>query len=881
MRILFLSFILFFICACNRDKENLPSPVPVNISSNPVWPVLKYYDQQHLYRIAMPLGGIGTGTVSLGGRGNLCDWEIMNRPSKGFMPTGQAAPFFCLYTVTASGEKMVKVLEGQLEPEEFEGSHGSGSPNAGLPRFRDCSFAVAYPLAQVFLSDPQVPLDIRMEAFNPMVPCDEETSGLPIAVIRYVLKNNTNTSIAATVCGNIPNFIGNDGFEKQRNWCGDLGPVGENKNTNHFVENGQAQGIVMQSDGVDPHAEQWGTMALMTRTGDSVSYRAGWPDHGWNTGLLDFWEDLADDGALVSSESTGINNPMASLAVHKVIPPHTIDTVTFLLAWHFPNRFTWSKHGIETTCCGPAANEGDGIGNYYTTRFSDALDVANKIYPQLAELEKLTLGFVRSFSNSDLPAEIKEAALFNLSTLRSQTCFRTPDGRFFGYEGTCNQQGCCNGSCTHVWNYEQATAFLYGILAKSMREVEFAHATDNRGLMSFRVNLPLKYANEFNRAAADGQMGCIMKMYRDWQLSGDDALLKSLWPGVKRALSFCWIKGGWDANIDGVMEGCQHNTMDVEYYGPNPEMEFWYLGALRAAGEMALYLGDKSFADSCKILFTEGKTWTDQNLFNGSYYIHLIEPPKHMSDVAEGLRVGMGATDVFNPDFQLGKGCLVDQLVGQTMAHICGLGYLADSGNVKKTLSSILQNNYYSSVGNRFNNMRSYAMGDEPGLLVASYPGDRPLRPFPYFDEVWTGLEYTAAAGMLFEDMAEDALKTIRDVRNRFDGLKRNPFDEAECGHHYARAMASWAAIPASTGFHYSGVSKTMTFGAKAGTYFWSNGYAWGNCTLKKNGKRILVQLEVLGGELKLESLVVKGIGQKIMEKGQIKCKGESITIEI
>ena len=126
------------------------------------------------------------------------------------------------------------------------------------------------------------------------------------------------------------------------------------------------------------------------------------------------------------------------------------------------------------------------------------------------------------------PAVVKEAALFNISTLRTQTCFRTPDGRFFGFEGSTDCKGCCLGSCTHVWNYEQATPFLFGSLAKTMREVEFAHATDANGLMSFRVHLPLSHAQDYPKAAADGQMGCIMKIYRDWQLSGDDDWLRAL-----------------------------------------------------------------------------------------------------------------------------------------------------------------------------------------------------------------------------------------------------------------------------------------------------------------------------------------------------------------
>jgi hypothetical protein len=476
-------------------------------------------------------------------------------------------------------------------------------------------------------------------------------------------------------------------------------------------------------------------------------------------------------------------------------------------------------------------------------------------------LEDKTLRFVRAFCQSDLPGVVKEAALFNLSTLRSQTCFRTEDGRFYGFEGCSNRGGCCHGSCTHVWNYEHATALLFGGLSRMMREVEFGQATNDEGMMSFRVNLPLERAKEFGKAAADGQMGCIMKMYRDWQLSGDDAMLKTLWPHVKKAVEFCWIPGGWDADKDGVMEGCQHNTMDVEYYGPNPQMGIWYLGALRAAEEMARSVGDNEFAATCRDLFERGSKWTDANLFNGEYYEHQIRPPTDEAQIAAPLLVGMGAKNPTKPDYQLGKGCLVDQLVGQYTAHVCGLGYLVDREHVRTTLRSIMKYNYRENLYGHFNCMRSFALGDESVLLMASYPKERPNNPFPYFTEVMTGFEYAAAVGMLYEGQMKEGLACIENIRDRYDGRKRSPFDEAECGHHYARAMASWAAVLALTGFHYSGVEKSMTLVPKEGTHFWSNGYAWGTCRIKKAGRGMGVELSVLHGQLTLTKFSMPDIG--------------------
>jgi hypothetical protein len=276
---------------------------------------------------------------------------------------------------------------------------------------------------------------------------------------------------------------------------------------------------------------------------------------------------------------------------------------------------------------------------------------------------------------------------------------------------------------------------------------------------------------------------------------------------------------------------------------------------------MARYLGDGEFADTCRSLFERGKAWIDANLFNGEYYEHHIWPVRHASDVAPGLRANMGAEDLLRPDYQLGPGCLVDQLVGQFVAHVCGLGYLLEPAHVRETLRSIVKHNYREGFHGHFNCNRSYVLGDEAGLLMASYPKERPVHPFPYYTEVMTGFEYAAAVHMLYEGQVDDGLICIRAIRDRYDGHKRNPFDEAECGHHYARAMASWAAVLALTGFRYSGVTHSMAFAAQDGQVFWSTGYAWGTCHQRTIGNGVAVTLQVLYGSLTLQRLELTGAG--------------------
>lgn len=865
MRIYFgFVFLALISLACNSCKPGKELPTP----DETTWPVIRSFDQDHLYRIALPLGGIGTGTVSLGGRGELRDWEIMNRPAKGFNTTGNMmnAPFFSIYTSAPGEEPVTRALMGPLYDWEYQHMEGRSVPLHGMPRFEKATFDAAYPFGQVHLSDSKMPVDVTIKGFNPLIPGEPEASGLPIAILYYEVKNKTDKDLIVSLCGTMRNFIGIDGSKRKKDWKGELIPFGARSNKNEFLFYRYLQGIYMYSDSVKKDDPAWGTIALSTWGEDTVSYRTGTAPDDWSNAIQDFWNDFSTDGELTERAFPADDQPMASLAIKDTIAPGATRIFRFFLTWHFPNRKDWG--GKEQ------------VGNYYTADFRNAWDVAKKIVDFVPALEKNTIRFVKTLMNSKLPDQVVEAALFNLSTLRSQTVFRTADGRMFGWEGCMDDVGSCWGSCTHVWNYEQATPFLFGKLAKTMREVEFGYATDSiTGMMSFRTGLPLKNARTMKVAAADGQMGAIMKFYRDWQLSGDTALIEMHWDKVKAALSFCWVPGGWDGNIDGVMEGIQHNTMDVEYYGPNPQMQLWYLGALRAGEEMAKWMKDSSFARTAHDLFVKGSEWTDKNLFNGEYYEQIIQVPEDGATGGKGFAAGMGSSGKQNPDYQLGRGCLVDQLVGQYMAHICGLGYLVSRDNVIKTLSSIRKYNYVENVNDHFNNMRSYALGKESGLLMASWPNGKPEIPFPYSSEIMTGFEYTAAAGMFFEGLNDDGKKTISDIRNRYDGAKRNPFDEAECGYHYARAMASWGSVIAITQFSYSGITKTMQIRQDDGTYFWSNGYSWGDCTVTTVGKIKEASVNVYGGKLELKRFVLKGFGTRIFsEKNALVIKDGEVS---
>lgn len=836
------------------------------------WPVLKHYDQNHLLNIALPLGGIGTGTVSLGGRGELRDWEIMNKPAKKFstITDGNQAPFFSIYVKPNAKKSMTRALLGPLHASEYMHYEGRPVNHHGLPRFANASFDAAYPFGRVNLSDPSLPVSVSIKAFNPFIPGDIHASSIPIAILTYEVKNLSTEKIKVAVCGTMRNFIGIDGSKSQKNWKGDLVFLGAKQNQNEYRKGNEFSGVYMWSAGVDTLDPAWGTIALTTPHVGGISYRRSSTLNDWENSLLDFWDDFSADGELTDKEKIVDDNPMASLSVIQTIEPNATATFTYYITWHFPNRLDWNQAWTF-------GNKGNKIGNYYTGQYNDAWDVIEKVYPRLAGYEEKSKLFVQSLIKSSVPQVIKESSLFNLSTLRSQTVFRLPSGHLMGWEGTMDEVGSCYGSCTHVWNYEQATAYLFGDLAKTMREVELEFGTKDNGKMMNRVNLPLEENIKIDHvAAADGQMGSIMRFYREWILSGDRVWLKKYWPKLKAAMAYAWIENGWDADKDGIQEGRQHNTMDVDYFGPNPQMQFWYFGALKATSEMAKAMNDHQFADSCLTILKKGSEWVDANLFNGEYYEQKITDPNTRKFIR------MDDPDSAIPDYQLGKGCLVDQLVGQYMAHILGLGYLADPKHIKTTLQTIMKYNYVKSFNGVFNNMRSYVMNDESGLIMASWPKGRLKVPFPYFAESMSGFEYTAAIGMLYEGMNAEGLKCIKSIRDRFDGEKRNPFDEPECGHHYARAMASWAGLLASTRFHYTAIKQEMEITELPGHYFWSNGYAWGTVEVKKEGIKNQITIHVHHGVLKLKSV---RLNQKttieLKDTFQLLSEGQKIKVSV
>jgi non-lysosomal glucosylceramidase len=446
-------------------------------------------------------------------------------------------------------------------------------------------------------------------------------------------------------------------------------------------------------------------------------------------------------------------------------------TVTFLVAWHFPND---RIEGVPDT------------GRHYATRFKNAGEVVDYVAGSFATFLAQTRLWRDTWYDSTLPYWFLDRTFLNTSILATSTCHRFATGRFYGWEGV----GCCAGTCTHVWQYAQAPARLFPALERDLRErTDLGIAFDaNTGIIRFRA--------EGAGLAIDGQSGCILRCYREHQMSPDDKFLKRNWPKIKQAVQ-CLINK--DADSNGIIESNQHNTLDSDWFGPVAWLSGMYIAALRAAVAMAEEVGDNPFATTCREVFQRGQQYIVQQLFDGEYFINRVDP-KHLDAINSGT------------------GCEIDQALGQSWAWQVNLGRVLPEKETVSALKSLWRYNFTPDVGPfRAANKpgRWYAMPGEAGLLMCTFPRDNwnytqaagqgPNWAAGYFNECMNGFEYQAAGHMIWEGLLQEGLAVTRAIHDRYHPRHRNPWNEVECGDHYARSMASYGVFLAACGFAYHG----------------------------------------------------------------------------
>lgn len=516
----------------------------------------------------------------------------------------------------------------------------------------------------------------------------------------------------------------------------------------------------------------------------------------------------------------------------------------------------------KRSCCADGSCETERYYKpWYATRFESLTALIRYWISNGEELKRKSALFRDTFYASTLPEEVMEAVAANLSILKSPTVLRQHDGKLWGWEGCREDSGCCPGSCTHVWNYAQSIPHLFPSMERSLRETEFIMNQDARGHQVFRANLPISKGIHNFHAAADGQLGGIMKLYRDWRISGDTEWMKNLYDQARKSLDYCIET--WDPGRQGVLEEPHHNTYDIEFWGADGMCTSFYLGALAAMIRMSEALQKET--ELYRSLLEKGKEYLENQLFSGEYFIQQIRWNGLRAKNPLEVPAARYSPEEFTllqkegPKYQYGKGCLSDGVLGMWMASVCGLGEVVADGKVKSHLLSVYQYNLKKNLTDHVNPQRPlYANGSEGGLLLCSWPkGGKLSLPFVYSNEVWTGIEYQVAAHLMMKGEVEKGLEVVRECRNRYDGSLRNPFDEIECGHWYARAMSSYSMLQALTGVRYDAVDQILYIDSKIGdfTTFLPTTTGFGNVGLE-DGKPFL---KVTMGNIDVRKVLVSG----------------------
>jgi uncharacterized protein (DUF608 family) len=814
-------------------------------------------------QVAMPVGGIGSGCICLNGYGGLQDFSIRNRPSTTALPEGYSpshAAFAILHIKGAS--PVTKLVEGPFPALKIydQGLQGEGYRRGGFegfPRFGKCVFKGEYPFGEAVISDAAIPLQVTVTGWNPFIPLDDKNSGMPCVILEYGLQNTSSQSVEYELSYHLSHLASG---------CGEDQVASRN--------------TVIPSRGVFLHnaekanAEDFGSACLLS-IGNKPRIKGMWlRSPGWEFDSLSaLWREVSTGNFTANEGSNEIDakgRNGCSILLAGTLAPGESRTYPMVIAWYFPNCY------LEAGSLLPAVQGTEGCRSfpegkpplwrpYYAANWKDASDVALYVEENYASLRSRTVAFKEALFSSTLPPYVLDAISANLAILKSPTVLRMENGDIWGWEGCFPDAGCCHGSCTHVWNYAQAFPNLYPQLERTLRELELGRSMDENGHVTFRSALPEGPVKHDFHAAADGQLGGIMKVFRDWEISGDLAWLKKMYPLAKRSLDYCIRE--WDPDHKGGLFEPHHNTYDIEFWGPDGMCTSIYLGALSAMAQMAKAAGETGDAKFYGELASRCARFMEEQLFNGEYFQQKIqylglentsfatmvaEVNEHSSEMQQLLKRE-------GPKYQYGNGCLSDGVIGAWMARMYGIDTPLAQEKVRSTLRSIFTYNFKTDLSEHANAQRpGYAMGHEPGLLLCTWPrGDKPTLPFVYSDEVWTGIEYQVASHLIAEGFVPEGLTIVKAMRSRYDGRIRNPWNEYECGNYYARAMASYALLSALSGFRYSAVQRTLWFGPQLSVRpfrsFFCTASGFGTISLDDQDLRI----QMLEGELALEKLVL------------------------
>ena len=755
------------------------TPKTVLAQDSPVWlekGTPEIYSTNELQYVGMPIGGITAGQVYLGGDGQLWYWDIFN--IQRINPGGPGDKFYLNPMVQDKkfeqgfAVRIKKLLPATITPSVKPLREGG---------FSDITFRGEYPVGKVVYNDADFPISVKLDAYSPFIPTDHESSDFPAVVLEYTLTNDSGKPVAAELIGWLQNMANYQTADKTNG-----------KHINRIEKNENNTRLFLSSEVNEDDLPDYGNMSLTLMGNEGTWATPKAPD--------EIAYNLPEAGPSEQVESEAVLGKVLTGAIGKevTLQPGESQTITFIVSWYFPHlhREESGFHHLKNK---------ENLRYYYSSKFKSSAEVAEKIIEDQAYYLNTTKLWNETWYNSSLPAWFLDRTFINTSTLATTSCYRLDDltddpdneGRFYAMEGV--YLG--HGTCTHVFHYEQALGRVFPGLARQLRtQIDYGLSYKKDGVIAYRGELSGIGRHDGRGYAVDGHAGTILRAYREHTTAPDNSYLKAHWPKIKQSIAYMIAHDAEKSGKpDGILEGIQYNTLDRMWYGKIAWISSMYNAALRAGVAMADELKDKAFARKCQKIADMGKKRMVDELFNGEYFINILDPEHPVP-----------------PNSNIG--CHIDQMLGQSWALQAGLPSVLPQKETIDALQAIFKYNFQKDIGKyldtaKIKNVRFYALPGEAGTVMCSFPkGGADKAPgqiqneweklvVGYFSESMTGFTYQAAAHMIAEGLVEEGMTMIRAIHDRYTPEKRNPYNEVEYGNHYTRAMSSYGAFMAASGF--------------------------------------------------------------------------------
>ena len=807
----------------------------------------KVYKGSELTYIAMPCDGIGAGQVEVTGDGKICFTEsvynLMQQPNDGHgLSTG--------YQYLHPQEPISKVENNFIIILSQKGKQPQ-KYHLNSNDFDDISFVGEYPLAQFEYgkTDVKLPVKISSEIFSPFVPLSIRSSANPVTILKYKITNTSSDKIDVSILGSLQNIT--------------FPQVTKVKQINSAHRSKGVSGISFEMQPIIADS----TLSRHTQLG------------GFSLAVLDEKADLlVNSEEKNSKDKTFISEKPTKGSVSSTIAlkPKETKEITFLISWYFPNNYENGRRYKDAMAEAPG-----WVGHIYNNWYSNSFDVAKYVANNFSKLYSETKLFRDTYFDTTLPYWLANRITMPVSTLAAGNVSIWENGRMYAYEGI----GFCQGTCGHVFNFVTAISKLFPELERSVRLLQDFNNTEKYsgysscGRINFRgygINKP-EYPHSY---ASDAQSGYVLKAYREHLMSSNNDFLDTVWEKVKGAIGYQIFKDGAEIGLEpnGVLEG-EQTFWDPMWYGPNPYNNTLYLAALRAAEEMAKIEKEPELASRYHKLFESGRQFMNEKMWNGEFYFHLypvglngnvgvkngFKLPSETDDNAQSY---IAAFNQGKSGYFPGTACDAQQLFGQNWANQLGLGYILSPENCKIAAKNIFKYNWTPDIATIYNfekpNARILAASGEAAMINGGWTKEKP-RDFENTHDktnVWTGLEYEAACDMINEGLLKEALVSIRSVDERYNGTKRNPWNEIEGSDHYSRAMQSWNILLAISGFTYDGPAGKLGFAPKITPEdfkcFFSGAEGWGSILQKRSGNSQISEIQLKYGTLTLKTIALE-----------------------